>query len=133
MHVLRRRPQRSRARRALKAIEPMRRGQVEPLDTCSRTPSLSVDDLEHGLRTLTGPEIDRERFWTENGGAFRETVRLAIRETAEALLFHEMSSTLRVELEDQLEWLKNYAAYEEAIPSEAIRKTLPLLSKHRVH
>ena len=133
MHVLRRRPQRSHARRALKAIEPMRRGQVEPLDTCSRTPSLSVDDLEHGLRTLTGPEIDRERFWTENGGAFRETVRLAIRETAEALLFHEMSSTLRVELEGQLEWLKNYAAYEEAIPSEAIRKTLPLLSKHRVH
>ena len=133
MHVLRRRPQRSRARRALKAIEPMRRGQVEPLDTCSRTPSLSVDDLEHGLRTLTGPEIDRERFWTEHGGAFRETVRLAIRETAEALLFHEMSSTLRVELEDQLEWLKNYAAYEDAIPSEAIRKTLPLLSKHRVH
>ena len=133
MHVLRRRPQRSRARRALKAIEPMRRGQVEPLDTCSRTPSLSVDDLEHGLRTLTGPEIDRERFWTENGGAFRETVRLAIRETAEALLFHEMSSTLRVELEGQLEWLKKYAAYEDAIPSEAIRKTLPLLSKHRVH
>ena len=35
--------------------------------------------------------------------------------------------------EGQLEWLKNYAAYEEAIPSEAIRKTLPLLSKHRVH
>jgi len=122
-----------RARRALKAIEPMRRGRVEPLTFGSRAPSLSIDDLEDGLRTLTGPEMDRERFWAANGGAFRETVRLAIRETAEALLFHEMSSTLRVELEGQLEWLKNYAAYEDAISSEAIRKTLPLLSKHRVH
>ena len=133
--MLRRRPQRSSARQALKAIEPIRRGRAEPLGTGSRAPSLSVDDLEDGLRTLTGPEIDRERFWTENGGAFRETVRLAIRETAEALLFHEMSSTLRVELEGQLEWLKNYAAYEDAasIPSDAIRKTQPLLSKHRVH
>jgi hypothetical protein len=113
----------------------MRRGRVEPLDTGSRRPSLSVDDLEDGLRSLAGPETDPERFWTENGGAFRETVRLAIRETAEALLFHEMPSTLRVELECQLEWLKNYAAYEDdvATSSDAIRKTLPLLSKHRVH
>jgi len=111
----------------------MRRGRVEPLNSISRTPSLSVDDLEDGLRTLTGPEIDRERFWAENGGAFRETVRLAIRETAEALLFHEMSSTLRVELEGQLEWLKNYAAYEDAASTSSGGDTLPLLSKHSVH
>jgi hypothetical protein len=111
----------------------MRRGRVEPSNSGSRTPSLSVDDLEDGLRTLTGPEIDLQRFWAENGGAFRETVRLAIRETAEALLFHEMSSTLRVELEGQLEWLKNYAAYEDAASTSSDGDTLPLLSKHRVH
>jgi hypothetical protein len=44
-------------------------------------------------------------FWNENGPAFHATIRLAIRETAEALLLQQMSASLRDELEGQLAWL----------------------------
>ncbi|MCL6678371.1 hypothetical protein LZ519_03440 [Sphingomonas sp. RG327] len=53
-------------------------------------------------------DTDRKKFWEVNGPAFKETVRLAIRETSEALLLQRMPATLRTELEGQLEWLKSY-------------------------
>ena len=43
------------------------------------------------------------------------TIRLAIRETAEALLFKDMSYRMRIELETQLEWLKEFAEQASAI------------------
>ncbi|QIK96753.1 hypothetical protein G7076_10175 [Sphingomonas sp. HDW15A] len=69
---------------------------------------LTTDELERGLQALQQPETDSSDFWTSNGPAFRETIRLAIRETSGALLHHEMSAALRAELECQLVWLENY-------------------------
>ena len=53
-------------------------------------------------------DIDEKKFWKEKGRAFQATVRLAIRETAEALLLRQMPHALRIELENQLAWLTNY-------------------------
>jgi len=62
-------------------------------------------------------DTDRRRFWEVNGPAFEETVRLAIRETSEALLLQRMPATLRMELEGQLEWLKSYLEQENCAAS----------------
>lgn len=70
--------------------------------------ALTIDELEDGLQSLQHAGMDRGDFWAANGPAFRATVLQAIRETTEALLFHQMSSTLRSELESQLEWLEAY-------------------------
>ena len=70
--------------------------------------ALTIDELEAGLRTLGRVDVDSAVFWEDNEQAFRETVRLAIRETSAALLLPGMSTALRAELEVQLEWLKAY-------------------------
>lgn len=70
--------------------------------------ALTIDELKDGLQTLQHAGMDRRDFWDANGPAFRETLLVAIRETSEALLFHQMSSALRSELEGQLEWLEAY-------------------------
>ena len=62
-------------------------------------------------------DTDRKKFWEVNGPAFKETVRLAIRETSEALLLQRMPATLRAELEGQLEWLKGYLEQENCLAS----------------
>jgi hypothetical protein len=64
-------------------------------------------------------DTDRKKFWEVNGPAFKETVRLAIRETSEALLLQRMPATLRAELEGQLEWLKSYLEQENCLASHA--------------
>jgi hypothetical protein len=69
---------------------------------------LTVEELEAGLELLDRMDVDEKKFWNEKGRAFRATVRLAIRETAEALLLQQMPHALRIELEDQLAWLTNY-------------------------
>ena len=69
---------------------------------------LTVQELEAGLQLLDRMDTDQKEFWNEKGRAFRATVRLEIRETAEALLLQQMPHALRVELEDQLAWLTNY-------------------------
>jgi hypothetical protein len=63
-------------------------------------------------------DTDRKKFWEVNGAAFKETVRLAIRETSEALLLQRMPATLRAELEGQLEWLKSYLEQENCLASQ---------------
>ena len=68
---------------------------------------LSVKQLEAGLQILDRIDSDKEEFWNENGRAFRATIRLAIRETAEALLLQQMPEPLRDELEGQLAWLRS--------------------------
>lgn len=70
--------------------------------------ALTIDELEAGLRQLQRIGTDRRDFWAANGAAFHETVKVAIRETSEALLLHEMSATLRAELEGQLALLLVY-------------------------
>lgn len=70
--------------------------------------ALTIDELQDGLQTLQHAGMDRRDFREANGPAFRETVLLAIRETSEALLFHQMSSAVRSELESQLDWLEAY-------------------------
>ena len=66
---------------------------------------LNVEELEAGLQILDRTDTDRQEFWNENGPAYRATIRLAIRETAEALLLKQMPPALRNELERQLAWL----------------------------
>jgi hypothetical protein len=66
---------------------------------------LTVEELEAGLQILDRLDTDKEEFWNENWPAFQATIRLAIRETAEALLLQQMSAALRDELEGQLAWL----------------------------
>ncbi len=74
---------------------------------------LTVEELEAGLRLLERLDTDKEEFWDENKRAFQATIRLAIRETAEALLLRQMSQALRDELEGQLAWLTNCLAPKE--------------------
>jgi hypothetical protein len=74
---------------------------------------LSLEQLEAGLLLLDRIETDHRRFWFEHEGAFQATVRLAIRETAEALMLQQMPLELRRELERQLKWLTTYLRQEE--------------------
>jgi hypothetical protein len=69
-------------------------------------PTLTIDELEAGLRLLNQADTDPKDFWVAYEPAFRETIRLAIRETSAALLRPQMSPLLRAELEGQLEWLR---------------------------
>lgn len=74
---------------------------------------LTTEDLEAGLQALDRLDADPKEFWNEKRRAFRATVQLAIRETAEALLFHQISHALRMELEGQLAWLTNYLRQQD--------------------
>jgi hypothetical protein len=77
--------------------------------TEQRSPSpLSLDDLETGLLKLQLGEVDHRSFWNENIEAFRQTVLVAIRETADALRSPRISADWRQELEAQLEALVQY-------------------------
>jgi len=66
---------------------------------------LTVEELEAGLQILDRMDTDKQQFWNENEPAFHATIRLAIRETAEALLMRQLPQALRNELEGQLAWL----------------------------
>jgi hypothetical protein len=71
-------------------------------------PPLTVEQLEEGLRQLDRGEIEPNLFWDVNIAAFRQTVLLAIRETAHGLSSVHLSSDLRSELESQVEPLGYY-------------------------
>jgi hypothetical protein len=75
---------------------------------CDRAAALSIAELEDGLKLLQQAGTNREDFWAANDPAFRETLRIAIHETSEALRSEPLSSGLRAELEGQLVWLTNY-------------------------
>ena len=80
-----------------------------PMDsTEERVTALTIDQLENGLLTLHKRETDRREFWADNEPAFRETVRVAIRETSDALNLKDLPAALRDELEGQLAWLQVY-------------------------
>lgn len=66
---------------------------------------LGIEQLEAALRQLGNADIDPDAFLDEHIEAFRETVLLAIRETADAILQASIPQRWRVELEDQLAML----------------------------
>ena len=70
--------------------------------------SLSIEQLEAGLRILDSRECDLNAFWDENIDRFRQTVLLAIRDTSDALLEQAITPPWRIELESQLEELVQY-------------------------
>jgi hypothetical protein len=70
--------------------------------------SLSIEQLEAGLRVLDSRECDLNAFWDENIDAFRRTVLFALRETSDALLSPKIPLRWRAELESQLEGLVQY-------------------------
>jgi len=70
--------------------------------------SLSIEQLEAGLRILDSRECDLNAFWDENIEAFRRTVLLALRETSDALLSPTIPLRWRVELQSQLDGLVQY-------------------------
>ena len=71
-------------------------------------PPLTIDQLEEGLRQLDCGEIEPNLFWDENIVAFRQTVLVAIRDTADALACVRLSDELRAELQSQVEPLNYY-------------------------
>jgi len=66
---------------------------------------LGIEQLEAALRQLGNADVDPDAFLDEHIEAFRETVLLAIRETADAILQAQIPQHWRVELEDQLAML----------------------------
>jgi hypothetical protein len=66
---------------------------------------LGIEQLEAALRQLGNADVDADAFLDEHIEAFRQTVLLAIRETADAILSASMPHHLRVELEAQLAML----------------------------
>ena len=73
-----------------------------------RAGTLSIEELEAGLRTLDSSDVELSAFWDENIAAFRQTVLIAIRDTSDALLSPSMPLNWRLELEGQLEALVKY-------------------------
>ncbi|MFL5239031.1 MAG: hypothetical protein ACJ8EL_15800 [Rhizomicrobium sp.] len=69
---------------------------------------LSTAELEEGLATLNGGEVDRLMFWKENIAAYRETLLDAIRQTLLALSSRHLTGHSRAELESQLPALRRY-------------------------
>ena len=70
--------------------------------------SLSIEELEEGLRLLGCGDVDQRAFWDKNIDAFRATVLFAIRETSDALLSPGIPIRWSTELEGQLEALVQY-------------------------
>jgi len=70
--------------------------------------TLSIEQLEEGLRLLGRGDTDQNAFWDHNIEAFRQTVLFAIFETSEALLSPRIPLRWSVELESQLEALIQY-------------------------
>ena len=69
---------------------------------------LSIERLEAGLRILTAPDPDLKSFWDENVATFRQTVLLAMRDTADALLSPTISLQWRAQFERELDSLIKY-------------------------
>lgn len=69
---------------------------------------LSIAELEAGLRILDAGTAESRAFWNDNLAAFRQTLLIAIRDTANALASRELSGELRQELESQLPALNHY-------------------------
>lgn len=75
--------------------------------------SLTVEQLQVGLRLIDGCNVDLQAFWDEHLMAFRETLRLAISETSETLFAPATPLHWRVELEAQLEGLTRDLEFAE--------------------
>jgi hypothetical protein len=82
-----------------------------PFDTHSifTLRSLTVEELEEGLRRLDRGEVRSDAFWDENLTAFRQAMLAAIGETSE-LLAGGVPYRWRRKLEVQLEALRGYVA-----------------------
>ena len=85
-------------------------------------PPLTVEQLEEGLRQLDCGEIEPNLFWDENIIAFRQTVLVAIRDTADALSCERLSDDLRSELESQVEPLNYYLSLAEGYLAKRRRR-----------
>jgi hypothetical protein len=68
---------------------------------------LSIAELEAGLRILHDG-VDHEAFWDVNIVAFRQTLLMAIRETADVLRSPGIPRRWRFELESQVDALHRY-------------------------
>lgn len=66
---------------------------------------LGIEQLEAALRQLGNADFDPDAYFDEHIEAFRQTVLLAIRETADAMLLTSIPPHWRVELEGQLAML----------------------------
>ena len=80
-----------------------------PLSSLRAAP-LSVEQLEAGLLILEGGTVAASRFRDEALAPFRETVRLALRETSDALLMPGLPPEARALLNRQHRLLRLYAA-----------------------
>ena len=85
-------------------------------------PPLTVEQLEEGLRQLDCGEIEPNLFWDENIIAFRQTVLVAIRDTADALSCERLSDDLRSELESQVDPLNHYLSLAEGYLAKRRRR-----------
>ena len=73
-----------------------------------RSPDLlSIAELEAGLRILNDG-VDHDAFWDINIVAFRQTLLVAIRETADVLRSPGVPERWRFELESQVDALHRY-------------------------
>ena len=70
--------------------------------------ALSIEELETGLRSMDGDDVDLQAFWDRNVAPFRQTILLAIRETSESLCAANIPLRWRATLEGQLEDLVRY-------------------------
>ena len=75
------------------------------LETSNVDGPLGIEQLEAALRQLGRADVDPGAYWDEHIEAFRQTVLLAIRETADAIMLASVPSHWRVELEGQLAML----------------------------
>jgi hypothetical protein len=66
---------------------------------------LGIEQLEAALRHLGRADMDPDAYLEEHIEAFRQTVLLAIRETADAILLASIPQHWRIELEEQLAML----------------------------
>ena len=76
--------------------------------TLYSVPALTIEELETGLRTMDGDDVDLRAFWDTNIDSFRQTILLAIRETSESLCSSNIPLRWRATLESQLEDLVRY-------------------------
>ena len=76
--------------------------------TLHRITALSIEELETGLRSMDGENIDLKAFWDKNVASFRQTILLAIRDTSDSLCACNVPLRWRATLENQLEDLVRY-------------------------
>ena len=88
-------------------------GKQSPPAIANSCGSLTVEQLKAGLRLIDGCNVDLQAFWDQHVIAFRETLRLAIRETSELLFTPATPLGWRVELESQLDELTRDLEFAE--------------------